>query len=185
LSYKTKFGYVVNDTAGAPTGYVNHNTLGADGNDVCDDTLRGAMLAAGAEMPQGRTEGKETYYAYLDSNGNPQEMSVCFRAIRWLTETATSGIYDEEVKNVMVIKQVTPDLARMIDSLVDTARDAQFGKVRQYPRLYGVGLTGNATVSGVSQRDYSLDNTCVQGGACGTALNEAQVATMTIYYLMD
>lgn len=180
LSYKTKNGYVVNDTAGAPTGYVNHNTTGANGSDVCGTTLRAAMLAAGAEMPQGRTEGKETQYAYLDTNGNPQEMSVCFRTMPWLTESAVPGTYNEQVKNVMVMTQVTPDLARMIDSLVDTARDAQFGKVRQYP-----GLAAGSTLVNPVQKEYSLDNTCIQGGACGTAIDEAQVATMTIYYLMD
>ncbi len=176
---------MINDTPGSPTGFVNANTTGADGSDVCGVALRTAMLGAGAEMPQGRSEGKEDRYSYLDSNGNPQEMSVCFRTIRWLSETGTPGTYDEQVKNVMVINQVTPDLARMIDSLVDTARDAQFGKVRQYPRLAAGGLSGVATVTNPPLVEYSLNNTCVQGAACGTAYDEAQVATMTIYYLMD
>jgi hypothetical protein len=77
----------------------------------------------------------------------------------------------------MVIKQATPDVARLIDSLVDTSRDARFGQVRQYPSL--------ASTAGTAPTDYSLDNTCVQAGGCGTALDEAQVATMTLYYVMD
>lgn len=181
LSYKTKTGYVIADSQTQPTGFVNQNSTGADGSDVCDVNLRTAMLQAGVEMPQGRSEGKEAEYSYLDSNGNPQELQVCFRSIPWMTETGMPGTYSNQVKNVMVIKQVTPDLARLIDSLVDVARDAQFGKVRQYP----VALSGGSTVNAPPMQLYGLDNTCVQGGACGTALDEAQVATMTIYYLMD
>ena len=189
LSYKAKVGYVVGDTPGAPTGYVNHNTTGADGSDVCSSTLRTAMLQAGVDMPQGRAEGMNPQYSYLDSNGNPQEMTVCFRSIPWLTETATPGTYANPIKNVMVLHHVTPDLARLIDSLVDTARDAQFGKVRQYPGAHSGTLTGSVYTS-VAKAEYSLTNNCVQvtpdvSATCGTAYNETQVATMTIYYLMD
>lgn len=193
LSHKTKVGYVVSDTAATPTGFVNHNTTGAAGSDVCSTTLRAAMLAAGVDLPQGRAEGLETQYSYLDSNGNPQELQVCFRSILWMMETATAETYANQVRNVMVIKHVTPDLARLIDSLVDTARDAQFGKIRQYPSLAGDGtpLLGE-TYSNPSKQEYSLNNSCVQGTAdvtstasCGTAYDEKQVATMTIYYMMD
>ena len=188
LSYKTKINVVLADSQATPTGFVNQNTTGADNggaggiSEICDGNLRSAMLGAGVEMPQGRTEGKESRYSYQDSNGNPQEMQVCFRSIPWMTETITPGTYSNQVKNVMVIKQVTPDLARLIDSLVDVARDAQFGKVRQYP-----GLKSGSSFVNPSVQEYSLDNTCVQGPtrSCDTAYDEAQVATMTIYYLMD
>ncbi|MDB5942583.1 MAG: hypothetical protein JWQ13_2149 [Ramlibacter sp.] len=179
LSHKTKSGVVVGDSQTSPTGFVKQNTTGADNNESCDVPLRTAMLAAGVDIPQGRTQGKESAYAYLDSNGNPQELQVCFRAIPWLTET-TSGTWVDQVRNVMVIKQATPDVARLIDSLVDTARDARFGKVRQYPSL--------GSIAGTAPANYGMDNTCVQGGGpggCGTALDEAQVATMTLYYVMD
>ncbi len=193
LSYKTKWGVVVADSQVTPTGFVNQNTTGTNTGgtgsiaEICGDSLRGFMLAAGVDMPQGRAEGKNTQYSYLDSNGNPQEMTVCFRSIPWLTETAVSGTYATPIKNVMVLHHVTPDLARLIDSLVDTARDAQFGKVRQYP---GLGPAAGNALSSVAKAEYSLTNDCVQGtpdvsATCGTALNEAQVATMTIYYLMD
>jgi prepilin-type N-terminal cleavage/methylation domain-containing protein len=193
LSHKTKVGYVVADSAVTPTGFVNHNTTGATGSDVCTTTLRAAMLAAGVDLPQGRAEGLETQYSYLDSNGNPQELQVCFRSIRWMLETSTPGTYANQVRNVMVIKHATPDLARLIDSLVDTARDAQFGKIRQYPSLAGdaTPLVGE-TYSNPANQEYSLNNTCTQGtpdvpssATCGTAYDEKQVATMTIYYLMD
>lgn len=188
LSYKTKIGVVVGDSQTTPTSFVNENVTGGDSGgaggspaEICSSTLRNAMLAAGVEMPQGRTEGKETQYSYLDSNGNPQELQVCFRSIPWMTETATPGTYSNQIKNVMVIKQVTPDLARLLDSLVDVARDAQFGKVRQYPGSF----SGANPVTNPATKEYGLDNTCIQGGSCGTAIDEAQVATMTIYYLMD
>jgi prepilin-type N-terminal cleavage/methylation domain-containing protein len=182
LSYKTKWGVVIADSQTTPTGFVNQNTTGANGSDVCTTSLRSAMLAAGVEMPQGRAEGSETQYSYLDSNGNPQEMQVCFRSIPWMLETAVPGVYANQIKNVMVLKQVTPDLARMIDSLVDTARDAQFGKIRQYPDAY----THVNPISNPPPREYSLNNTCIQtSGVCGTANDETQVQTMTIYYLMD
>jgi prepilin-type N-terminal cleavage/methylation domain-containing protein len=189
LSYKTKIGVVLADSQTTPTGFVNQNTSGADAggagsiSEICDTNLRSAMLQAGVEMPQGRTEGKESRYSYQDSNGNPQELQVCFRSIPWMTETAVAGTYSNQVKNVMVIKRVTPDLARLIDSLVDVARDAQFGKVRQYP-----GLISGGTFVNPSVQEYSLDNKCVQGSGssgCGVAYDEAQVATMTLYYLMD
>jgi len=33
----------------------------------------------GLRMPPGRAEGSEDRYLYLDSNGNPQELQVCFK----------------------------------------------------------------------------------------------------------
>lgn len=186
LAYKTKWGVTLLDSQVSPTGFVNQNTTGEDDGgtageaEVCGSGLRAAMLEAGVKMPLGRAEGKESYYAYLDSNGNPQEMEVCFRSIPWLTETATPGTYATQVKNVMVIKRVTPDLARLIDSMFDNARDAQFGSVRQYP-----GLADGSSYTSPAPQAYGLDNTCVQGAGCGVAYDEAQVATTTIYYLLD
>jgi prepilin-type N-terminal cleavage/methylation domain-containing protein len=180
LSYRTKYGVVVGDSQTAPTGFVKGNITGAESNEVCDEALRGFMLTAGVEMPGGRAEGKNTRYVYQDSNGNPQELQLCFRSIPWALETAAAGTYANQVRNVMVIKQVTPDLARLIDSLVDTSRDAQFGKVRQFPSMPASGQPVSAA--------YSINNTCVQGALgtnCGTALDEAQVQTLTLYYLMD
>lgn len=175
LSYAQKTNVVVLDSQTTPTGFVNQN-----GAEVCGDTLRAAMLGAGVEMPQGRAEGRETHYSYLDSNGNPQDVEVCFQSITWMVPSATDGIYVEQTRNVMVIKNLTPDLARLVDSLVDTVPDAQFGKVREYPSA--------ATLTSPPSREYSLNNTCVYGVVCapgGSAYDEAQVATLSSYYLMD
>jgi prepilin-type N-terminal cleavage/methylation domain-containing protein len=177
LSFRTKQGVVVGDSQASPTGFVNANTTGASNQDICDTALRTYMLSAGVDMPQGRAEGSNTRYVYQDSNANPQEMQLCFRSIPWAMETATPGVYANQVRNVMVLKQVTPDLARMIDALVDPSRDAQFGKVRQFPSMPGSGQP--------VATEYSLNNTCVQGGSCGVAIDEAQVQTMTLYYLLD
>lgn len=173
LSYAEKLNVVLLDSQTTPTGYINQNN-----GEVCNDTVRSAMLAAGVDMPQGRAEGRETHYSYLDSNGNPQDVEVCFKTIDWMVPTATSGTYVHQPRNVMVIKGVTPDLARLIDGLVDTSPDAQFGKVREYP-------TTASSLTNPDRKTYSKNNTCVAGGACGTSFDEAQVATMTLYYLMD
>jgi prepilin-type N-terminal cleavage/methylation domain-containing protein len=178
LSYREKMGVVLLDSQLAPTGYIDGDTTGVDADGlVCAGELRQAMLSAGVTMPQGRSEGKNHLYAYLDSNGNPQQAEICFRANLWVEESGTTGSYENAVRNVMVVKGVTPDLARMIDAMVDVSRDAQFGTVRQYP----VDPDSGAPVS----REYSLDNTCVFGGGCGTGLDEAQVATMKIYFGLD
>lgn len=173
LSYAQKTSVVLLDSQSAPTGFVNQG-----GAELCGDNVRGAMLAAGVEMPQGRAEGRETHYAYLDSNGNPQDLEVCFRSIQWMVPSATSGVYVEQTRNVMVIKRLTPDLARLVDALVDTVPDAQFGKVREFP-------SSSSGLNNPSSKEYDLNNTCVYNGGCGTAFDETQVATLDAYYLMD
>ena len=50
--------------------------------------LRAMMQRAGVRMPPGRAEGSEDRYVYLDSNGNPQEVQVCFQ---WNPPETASG----------------------------------------------------------------------------------------------
>ena len=185
-SYQQNAGVVILDSQTEPTGFVNANTTGEEGKAVCGDALRSAMLAQGVEMPQGRGEGLETQYSYLDSNGNPQEARVCFRSMSWMLETEVPGTYRNELRNVMVIEQVTPDLARLIDSLVDSARDAQYGKVREFPTAPGITALGES-YPGPTKKEYSLTNRCLQGTqpGCVEAYDEGQIATLTLYYLMD
>ena len=71
-------------------------------------------------MPPGRGEGKEDRYVYTDSNGNPAELQVCFQ---WNPASQVQG-----AGNVMVIRGLTPDLARYLDQLVDGKPDAQEGR---------------------------------------------------------
>ena len=88
------------------------------------------MYAAGVRMPTGRAEGFESQFGFLDSNGNPQDLEVCFAYVKWLVPGATAGQYVVQQRNVMILRRMTPDLARMIDSVVDGQADAQFGSFR-------------------------------------------------------
>jgi len=125
----------------------------------------------GIRMPPGRAEGSEDRYVYLDSNGNPQEIQVCFQ---WNnpTEAAGSG-------NVMVISGLTPDLARALDQMIDGKPDAQEGVFRQE----GVanGTPGGPGIPWVGTNIF--DNS----SATGTANNfdEDQVLTLVANYKMN
>jgi prepilin-type N-terminal cleavage/methylation domain-containing protein len=169
LSHTEKINVVPGDSQTSPTGFVNQN----DGSELCETGLRNAMYAAGVEMPTGRGEGRETHFGYLDSNGNPQDVEVCFKAIAWSVPGATAGTYVTQTKNVMIIKRVTPDLARMIDGMIDGVPDAQFGKIRQLP-----------LVTTATSKEWDRNNTYAYGGGA-TNLDESQVDVVTVYYLLN
>ena len=98
--------------------------------------LRDLMLRQGIRLPPGRAENFEDRYVYLDTNGNPQELQVCFQ---WNRPATASG-----AGNVMVITGLTPDLARTLDQMIDGKPDAQEGMFR----LAGIG-NGTANAPGV------------------------------------
>jgi len=138
--------------------------------------LRTLMLQAGVRMPPGRAEGAEDRYVYLDSNGNPQEIQVCFQ---WNPPITPSG-----AGNVMVISGLTPDLARSLDQMIDGKADAQEGMFRQE----GVG-NGVPNAPGVQ---WAANNTFALGGAVapaasgvGPTLDEDQVVTVVAHYKMN
>lgn len=133
--------------------------------------LRTMMQKAGVRMPAGRAEGSEDRYVYLDTNGNPQEIQVCFQ---WNPPGTPSG-----AGNVMVISGLTPDLARMLDQMIDGKADAQQGMFRQE----GVAL-GTANVPG---SEWTITNQQKYGDAVGTISNrdEDQVATVIAEYKMN
>ena len=86
--YFARTGVVVGDSQILPTLRVNSGTTAlcdenANNNSVSVGTLYALMDAVGIEMPPGRAEGREGRYAYLDSNGNPQEVQVCFQNVAW------------------------------------------------------------------------------------------------------
>lgn len=124
--------------------------------------LRTLMQQAGVRMPPGRAEGSEDRYVYLDSNGNPQELQVCFQ---WNPpgDPAGSG-------NVMVISGLTPDLARTLDQMIDGKPDAQEGMFRQE----GVA---NGTPGGPGV-EWSLTNTAKYAGDANSNMDEDQVAVV-------
>lgn len=137
-------------------------------------TLRNLMLSLGVRMPPGRAEGSEDRYAYLDTNGNPQEVQVCFQ---WNRPGTASG-----AGNVMVITGLTPDLARSLDQMVDGKADAQEGAFR----MAGIA-NGNANGPGV---EWVGNNTFAHGEAAPAAIggvnaDEQQVMVLTAHYKMN
>ncbi len=169
LAYFNGTGIVLGDNSTTPTTKVN-----AGSGSMCSTALRTAMMAAGVQMPNGRANGFEDHFSYLDSNGNPQDTDVCFQNVTWSVNAATPGNYVTQLKNVMIISGLTPDLAKMLDAMIDGNPDARFGAFReaaQAPSLAGASV------------DWSKDNTVKYGS--GTALDEDQVAVVTAYWLMN
>lgn len=167
-----------NMTAAAAVSSICHGVIGAgmtratqeaSGAGVFD--LRTLMLQAGVRLPPGRAEGSEDRYVYLDSNGNPQEIQVCFQ---WNQPDTASG-----AGNVMVISGLTPDLARSLDQMIDGKADAQEGMFRQQGVVNGAG-----NAPGIQ---WSITNQQKMGDAVGTVANldENQVATVVAHYKMN
>lgn len=172
LAYQNHFdrvNLVIADDPLAPTLMVNENN-----GEVCAGALQTVMDDAGVRMPPGRAEGSEDKYVYLDTNGNPQQIDVCFDNIPWAVD-GLSGSYMLRNRNVMVIKGITPDLARLLDNSVDGMADARFGFFREEDIQ-----DDNLTLTGVewskTNRQDINDNL--------NNRDEDQVAIMTAYYLM-
>ncbi|MHB0763050.1 type II secretion system protein [Stutzerimonas sp. NM35] len=172
LSHADRVGVAPGDSQTTPTGKVN----AADDSELCGIALRNAMYAAGVTMPQGRAEGFETHYGYLDSNGNPQDVSACFANVAWSVPGSSAGVYVVQRKNVLILRGLTPDLARMLDNLVDGNADARFGSFRE---------AGQAALTSAASIEWSLDSSVAYGETSATNLDESQVVTLTAYYLMD
>lgn len=142
--------------------------------EVCGATLHLVMDNAGVRMPAGRAEGSEDKYVYLDSNGNPQQIDICFDNIPWSVDGLIADTYMSRNKNVMVIKGITPDLARLLDNSVDGIADARFGFFRESTRVNDLTAT---------PRVWSKTNTQNIADA-NVNQDESQVAIMIAYYLM-
>jgi len=184
-------------SAGIPKNYSNtgkrichgqgyaKNTVGAGDPSLSTDPnqdLRTLMARAGIRMPPGRAEGQEDRYLYEDSNGNPVELQICFQ---WNPDKTISG-----AGNVMVLRGLTPDLARVLDQLVDGKADALEGRFRQQ--------NANLNTTGTSQQpgaQWAANNTfrqsdsgsSVSATALGTGQNkdENRVALVTAHWIMD
>ncbi len=138
------------------------------------DSLRILMTATGIRMPPGRAEGSEDRYVYLDSNGNPQEVQICFQ---WNNPSSPAG-----AGNVMILSGLTPDLARSLDQMVDGKPDAQEGRFR----LQGV-VNGTPNAPGVQWNRTNDDSIASVATAAGnnTRLDEDQVVTVVAVYRMN
>jgi len=164
-------GIVPGDNPATPTLQVN-----AGGAALCGQSLRNAMLVAGVVMPEGRATGLEDRFSYLDSNGNPQEVEVCFQNVNWAVPIGAGPVYAARTRNVMVVRGLTPALARYLDHVIDGKPDARFGRFRQ--DIY-------AANTGTAGLPWNKDNRMAYGSTVPAGKDESQVAVVTAYYLMD
>ena len=147
---------------------------GAMRSDAPNRELCTYMTRTGIRMPPGRAEGQEDLYVYTDSNGAPQEVQVCFQ---WNRPTTAAG-----AGNVMVISGLTPDLARMLDQMVDGKPDAREGRFR----MQGIdNTTSNAPgVQWAANNSYGRGASGTTAEGIGQARDEEQVITLTAIYKM-
>lgn len=146
--------------------------------------LRDLVRRAGITLPPGRGEGKEDRYAYLDTNGNPQEIRICFG---WNKPGSLHGS-----GNSMIITGLTPDLARALDQMIDGKADAANGAFRQYgiqtrPATGAGGATTAASIGNEwgGNNTGSMASNVADGQTFGTATDDDQVMTVVANYKMN
>lgn len=206
-AYVQRMGVPLGDNPQAPRLMVNGmNYKGALGGDLKGETepaaicqgkvgpnmlrkeasanLRELVLQAGIELPAGRGLGMEDRYVYLDTNGNPQELQVCFQ---WNRPGTASGS-----GNVMVITGLTPDLARSLASGIKGNADASTGSFRQQGVVAttaaaaaggGTGSAGGTAWVGDNTQAYGESGSA--GGKSGDGNREEQVMTVVAHYKMN
>jgi prepilin-type N-terminal cleavage/methylation domain-containing protein len=180
LAYEAYFngvGYPPGDNPVAPTGQINGSVAPA-GSPLCGDPMINAFLAAGIRLPTGRSEGKQDRYVYLDSNGNPQEVQVCFQSVDWAEPGAAVNTYESRKRNVMVLHNVTFSLAGALDQQIDGRSDARFGRLRD-------SSFANSLTAPEPGKPWPIDDTMAFGNRpTRTALDESQVEVTTAYFQM-
>lgn len=184
LAYEAYFngvGRPPGDNPSSPTGRVNGN-VSPSGTALCGAAMINEFLAAGIRVPTGRTEGQQDRYVYLDSNGNPQEVRVCFRSVDWSEPAAAVNTYVALPRNVMVIQGLTYSLAGALDQQIDGRTDARFGSLREGPLSNGSVPAANTTNS--TGLNWSIDDRVAFGASAPTTLDESQVAVTTAYFKM-
>lgn len=173
----TNTGLRICEGQGYPT-----NSVGNGDPALAAQRLHDLMDRHGIRMPAGRAEGREDRYVYQDSNGNQAELQICFQ---WNPDKQTSG-----AGNVMVIRGLTPDLARKLDAAIDGKADALEGRFRQQ----NASLNSTQRSAGVPGHEWLSNNTYSAGGADATSalgrgrgesLDEDRVALVTAHWLMD
>jgi prepilin-type N-terminal cleavage/methylation domain-containing protein len=151
-----------------------------------DPDLRVLMTRVGVRMPPGRAEGLEDRYVYLDSNGNPQEVQVCFQWNVPLANGSAANAIGEGAGNVMVITGLTPDLARSLDQMIDGKPDAREGRFRMQGILNNQAAAGGAAapVNGPGL-EWTVSNRDQIGATNNRSFDEDQVAIVTAIYRMN
>ncbi|MBY0242723.1 MAG: prepilin-type N-terminal cleavage/methylation domain-containing protein [Burkholderiaceae bacterium] len=131
----------------------------------------------GVRMPAGRAEGREDRYVYLDSNGNPQEIQICFQ---WNKPGTASGS-----GNVMVITGLTPDLARALDQMIDGKSDAQEGLFRWASSTNATVGQAGAEWPGNNTNAFAAASPSSNAAGAATRKDEDQVYVMTAHYKLN
>lgn len=148
------------------------------GGRVVNQDLFSLMDRRGIRMPPARAEGREDRYVYLDSNGNPQELQVCFQ---WNPARTTSGS-----GNMMVIRGLTPDLAGMLDEQIDGKIDAREGLFRQQNNaLNTIGTSGRPGYEWVGNNTYRQDGITPTVNGTGENRDEDDIVLVTAHYKMN
>ncbi len=133
-------GRVPGDT-NPPGNIVNASASANGATPLCGVALANDFLQAGIRIPQGRGVGQETTFAYQDSVGSPQVLSVCFRTVvagdplalsGWSVQTALLPVpaFGLANRHVMEISGLTTELAMQMDVLIDGGVSARFGQFR-------------------------------------------------------
>ena len=156
------------------------DSTGAGDARLARQDLRELMLRAGIRMPPGRAEGMEDRYVYNDSNNNATELQICFQ---WNPPSTISG-----AGNVMVLRGLTPDLARYLDHLIDGKADALEGLFRQQD----MRLNTSEPSSQRPGQEWSANNTfgIAEGSSqsatgMGRARDEDRVVLLTAHWIMN
>ncbi|MFY3386662.1 type II secretion system protein [Paracidovorax sp. MALMAid1276] len=151
-----------------------------------DPDLRALMTRVGIRMPPGRAEGLEDRYVYLDTNGNPQEIQVCFQWNVPLANGSAANAVGDGAGNVMVITGLTPDLARALDQMIDGKPDAREGRFRMQGILNNQAAAGGpaAPVNGPGL-EWTATNRDLIGTTNDRSFDEDQVAIVTAIYRMN
>lgn len=169
--------------------------VGAGDASLAAQTLRTLMTRQGVRLPPGRSEGHEDRYVYQDTNGNPTEIQVCFQ---WNPPGTASG-----AGNVMVVRGLTPDLARYMDQMIDGKPDSREGRFRIQNRAAhtqaadanapGSQWEANNTIgSGIAGNAQSGNDAVATGAAnpnaattSGRQYDEDRVILLTAQWSMD
>ena len=162
-------------------GYEN-NSVSAGDPPLSLQRLHDLFDRSGIRMPAGRAEGQEDRYSYLDSNGNPAEVQICFQ---WNPDKQISGS-----GNVMVVRGLTPDLARKLDQAIDGKADALEGRFRQQNRdnninQFSAQLPGHEWLGNNTYSVNGADPGTTLGRGRGESRDEDRVVLLTAHWQMD
>lgn len=163
------------------------NNVGAGDPGVANQDLRALMLRAGIRMAPGRGEGSEDRFLYTDSNGNGAEVQVAFQ---WNPPGTVSG-----AGNVMVLRGLTPDLARYLDQLIDGKPDSREGRFRiqnaatnaanHNANAPGTQWEANNTMGHATEANNAGPGNANAATTNGRTLDEDRVVLLSAHWAMD